>query len=154
MFSCDSCGAEGQTSCSSFFNTTKTIPSYKQLASWNTTIKLGYNKYEFLKPYPVKKGNYLGFSLTNSAMIALNTNENLTFFDFEWKFNTQTLTNLPIKAARFYLNAILNSYYYRTLTVFKSESLMDEYYKVFVFNFRVLNSSFSVNKSFTYSKTI
>ena len=154
LFSCDSCGVEDQTSCSSLFNKTKSIPSYKQIASWNTAIKVGYNKYELLKPFPVKKGNYLGFSLTNSARIALNTNENLTYFDFEWKLNTKGLTNLPVKAARFYFNAIINSYYYKTLSLFQSESLIDQYYQVIVFNFRVLNSSYSVNKSIIYSKII
>jgi hypothetical protein len=154
LFSCSSCGADGQETCASFFNTTKTIPSYTQITSWTTTIKVGYNKYELFYPYQVRKGNYLGFSLASSGRIALNTNDDIIYYDYQWKLNTKPLSNVPVKASRFYFNAITNSYYYKNTTVLNIESEIDQMYKVFNISFQVLGSSLSVNKSIIYREAI
>ena len=150
MFSCSSCGADGQVTCASYFNTTKTIPSYTKIIGWASNIIVGYNKYEINTPYQVRKGNYLGISLDSTGGIGLNTNDDVFYYDYQWKFNTKTLSNLPVKASRFYFNVITNSYYYKSTTFLNFESAIDQMYKVFNISFQVLGSSFSVNKSAVY----
>ena len=152
MFSCSSCGADGQTTCASYFNTTKTIPAYKQIYRWISTVRIGYNKYEPTTPCLVKKGYYLGVYFPGSGRIGLNTNENIIYYDYQWKLNTKTLSNLAVKASRFYFNAITNSYYYKNTTVLNFESVIDQMYKVYNISFQVLDSSFSINKSVIYRK--
>jgi hypothetical protein len=154
LFSCSSCGADGQATCASYFNTTKTIPAYKQIYRWITSIRIGYNKYEPTTPYLVKKGYYLGIYYPGSGRIALNTNDRIIYSDYQWKFNTKTLSNLPVKASRFYFNALVNSYYYKNTTVLYFESAIDQMYKVYNITFQVPGSSFSVNKSVIYRESI
>ena len=150
LFSCSSCGADGQETCASYFNRTKTIPSYTQITSWSTSISGGYNKYELFSPYQVKKGNYLGFSLAKSGRIALNINDDIIYYDYQWSINTKPLNFLPVKASRFYFNAITNSYYYKSRKVLNFEFAVDQMYKVYNISFQVPGSSLSVNKSVIY----
>jgi hypothetical protein len=78
--------------------------------------------------------------LANGGLIALNTNENTTYYDFQWKFNTRILLDLPVKSSRFYLNAITNSFYYKISTFLDFQSSIDQIGNI---TFQVLNSSYS-----------